>query len=88
MTNKEYIEQIKKLSPKLENWRIIIGQKSSSDFVMGVFFDETEKQYNVYINYERGLSKIRLKTESEIDAYKRLYNMVMGEIEILSKIKK
>ena len=87
MTNEQYIEQIKELSQKLDNWRIVIGQQARSDFVMGIFFDETEKQYNVYINYERGLSKIRLKTYSENEAFKRLYNMVIGELEILSKVK-
>lgn len=81
MNQREFMSKTKDLHSKLGRWQLYVGEESFADFSMGCFYDDIEKRWKVYINYERGRHRIRLTTENEKEAFEELLSMVNFQIE-------
>lgn len=80
--NRNEFEKIQdELQKKIGMWKIVIGEESLADFVIGCFFDNTNNQWKVYINNEKGRHRIRLQTGVEGLAFDKLLSMINFEIE-------
>jgi hypothetical protein len=77
MSKEEFFEKIKEFDGKLGMWQVVVDQLSMADFIVGCYYDENEKMWNVYKNSERGIHSVRLSTTSEKETFKKLYSMIM-----------
>lgn len=85
MTENEFAEKLVDLKKQIGIMDIVIGRESLADFVLGCCYDEDIKKWKVYKNHERGWHSIRLVTESEEEAFDKLFSMVNSEIESVKR---
>ena len=84
MDKKEFLEEIKEFDDKLGMWQIVVDKLCTGDFILGCYFDEDEKVWEVYIHNERGRHREGLSTTSEHEAYKKLYSMIKFQYETIN----
>ena len=72
MEKSKLLDEIRKLEDKLEMWKVAINENRNLDFVVGYYFNETKRKFEVYVNNEHGKRSVRLATESEVEALQRL----------------
>ncbi len=77
MDKEEFLKGIEEFQNKLGIWQVVVDKLTMADFILGCYYDENEKMWNVYKNSERELHSIRLSTTSEQEAFKKLYSMIM-----------
>lgn len=81
MYKKEFLNKIEKFNGKLGMWQIVVDKLCLGDFILGCYFDENEEMWKVYINNERGRHREKLSTDSEQEAFDKLYSMIKFQFE-------
>ena len=81
MTRTEFLKKTEHYNGSVGSWDIVLDRFSEADFVIGCYYDESDKKWKVYQNNERGLQGIDLETTSEEEALDELYSMIEFENE-------
>ena len=76
MTRTEFLERTKPYHGSVNGWDIVLDRLSVADFVLGCYYDESDKKWKVYENGERGVQDIDLETTSEEEALDELYSNI------------
>ena len=89
MKREDFNKEIEQLKENIGIWQIVMDELCLTDFVLGIYWDKDDEVWKVYINYERGRHRVRLKTKSEDDALEKLHNMIksIADTHIYCKIK-
>lgn len=79
MTKNEFLTIIKKEIPDLDDfdWDIEIDSLTKAGFVLGCYYNEKNKIWNIYETTERGDEDVIFTAKSEEEAYDKLYKLVM-----------
>ena len=81
MKKEDYLKKINDDKDKIGIWSVVLEQSSKAGFVMGYYFNQDSNMYDVYINNERGRTRIRLSTSDELMALEELLSMIEFEIK-------
>ena len=82
MTRSEFIEKTKYYHGNVGGWSVVLDKYSSSDFILGCYYDKENRVWKVYKTDERGIGVIRLETASEETALDKLYSMIEFEYKM------
>ena len=79
MTKQEFMSQVNVLEKKLR-MSLFFGYESFGEFGIGYFYDEKERKWKVFINYDRTQHYIKLVTENETEVYDMVLKLMRYNI--------
>ncbi len=88
MTKKDLLQEIRELAVKTGGWRVALNLLNLADYVIGYYYNEETKLYEVYVNDERGSHSIFLKTANEMEALEKLLTIVSYHAEVYRRVSK
>ena len=87
MKKEEFLKKKKELKPELKDIFVEVEEKLSSSYTIGCCYDQENRKWKVYRKTLPDRSSvcefyIFLETDSEDEAFDRLYHIMMDEIEM------
>ena len=87
MKKEEFLKKKEELKPELKDIFVEVEEQLSSSYTIGCCYDQKNRKWKVYRKTLPDRSNdlefsIYLETDSEDEAFDRLYHMMMGEIEM------
>ena len=82
MTRTDFLKKTEHYHGSVGGGDIVLDRLSVADFVLGCYYDESDKKWKVYENGERGVQNIDLETTSEEEALDELYSIIEFENEV------
>lgn len=76
MNKEEFLKKIKEFDGKLGMWQIELDKLCAGDFILGCYYDESEKTWRLYQNNERGRHWEMISTTSEQEAFEKFYSII------------
>lgn len=87
MTREEFEKRINNEKPDIGISRIILDEFVPGSFLVGCYYNEQKKKWHIYETNERGYEETIFKTDSEEEAYDRLYDLIMIHKRLTERIK-
>ena len=79
MKQEEFLVAVEELKKNLR-MSLVFGSESLAEFCIGYFYDDTEGNWKVYVNYDRMRHYIKLITKNEEEVYDKLINIIRYEL--------